>query len=40
MPDPEDGPMIEDGDALRAAEEELKRQADEDDDHTYPSGGR
>jgi len=40
MPDPDDGPMIEDEDALQAAEEDVKRQADEGGDHTYPSGGR
>jgi DNA-directed RNA polymerase subunit RPC12/RpoP len=38
LPDPEEGPAIEDEDALRKAEEELKRRADEDGDHTFPSG--
>ncbi len=39
MPGPDDGPTVEDEDALRAAEEEVRKQADEDGDHTYPSGG-
>ena len=40
MPGPEEGPMIEDEDALRAAEEELRKRADEDGDHMFPAGGR
>jgi hypothetical protein len=31
----EDGPIIDDEEALQAAEEMLKRQADEDDDRRY-----
>jgi hypothetical protein len=31
----EDGPIIDDEDALRAAEEDLKRQTEEDDDRRY-----
>ena len=40
LPGPDEGPMIEDEDALRAAEEELKKRTDEGDDHLFPSGGR
>ncbi len=38
LPGPDEGPMIEDEDALREAEEELKRKTDEEDDHLFPSG--
>ena len=31
----EDGPIIDDEEALRAAEKELKRQTEEDDDRRY-----
>jgi hypothetical protein len=31
----EDGPIIDDEDALRAAEEDLKKQTEEDDDRRY-----
>ena len=37
MPGPDEGPMIEDEDALRAAEEELKKRTDEEDDHLFRS---
>lgn len=36
MPGPDEGPMIDDEDALRAAEEELKKRTDEEDDHLFP----
>jgi hypothetical protein len=36
MPGPDEGPMIEDEDALRAAEEELKKRTDEEDNRLFP----